>query len=102
MSRSWNKTSSSCCLMVLIRGLLETELIFRRTAEPHDLTELGLFFSADDLLRAMEGASRRSPADASLPLQLRRAVSENDRILVVVFRKQNGRSALCRGRNLPH
>ena len=55
------------------RGLLETEHVFRRAAEPHDPTGLGLSFSADDLPRAMEGASRRSPGVASLLLQLRQA-----------------------------
>ena len=32
-----------------LRGLLETEHVFRRAAEPHDPTGLGLSFSADDL-----------------------------------------------------
>src|SRR5262245_56921870 len=39
----------------------------------HDPTRLGLSFSADDMSRAMEGVSRRSPGVASLPLQLRQA-----------------------------
>src|SRR4029450_13641890 len=56
-----------------LRGLLETEHFFCRAAEPHDPTGLGLSFSADDLPRAMEGASRRSPGVASLLLQLREA-----------------------------
>ena len=42
-------------------------------AEPHDPTGLGLSFSADDLPRAMEGASRRSPGVASLLIQLLKA-----------------------------
>ena len=52
-----------------LRGLLETEHFFRRAAEPHDPTGLGLSFSADDLSRAVEGAARRSPGVASLLLQ---------------------------------
>jgi hypothetical protein len=56
-----------------LRGLLETEHVFRRAAEPHDPTGLGLSFSADDLPRAVEGVSRRSPGVASLPIQLRQA-----------------------------
>ena len=62
--------SKRCCRL---RGLLETEHVLCRTAEPHDPTRLGLSFSADDLPRAMEGASRRSPRVASLLLQLRKA-----------------------------
>jgi len=56
-----------------LRGLLETEHFFRWAAEPHDPTGLGLSFSAHDLPRAVEGASRRSPRVASLLLQLRQA-----------------------------
>src|SRR4030095_11902888 len=56
-----------------LRGLLETEHFFCRAAEPHDPTRLGLSFSADDLPRSMEGASRKSPGVVSLLLQLRKA-----------------------------
>jgi transposase-like protein/IS1 family transposase len=41
-----------------LRGLVETEHFFRRAAEPHDPTGLGLPFSADDLPRAGRSASK--------------------------------------------
>src|SRR4030095_2285242 len=56
-----------------LRGLLETEHVFHRTAESYDPTRLSVSFSSDDMPGAMEGISRRSPGVASLPLQLRQA-----------------------------
>jgi hypothetical protein len=44
---------------------------FVERLKPHDPTGLGLSFSADDMPRSMEGASRKSPGVVSLLLQLR-------------------------------
>ena len=44
--------------------------VFRLTAASDEPPRLGLSFSADDMPRSMEGASRNSPRVVLLPLQL--------------------------------